>query len=326
MKISKTGKFSFYANRPKYPDFYRIRIQNRSITFVVDSTETISIHADFDNFATDYTIHNSPQSELIKNLRISVINIQNQLSELNQITDQNERTAKVAEIEQAIETHKEMARVIMLENPRSNAAYFALYQQINGHYIFSPFVTEDYRYWAAVATNYNSFMPDSERSKNLYNFVIEALREQRLAQQQAALNQLIQQEGKTYIDILLPDKLGVERRISDLKGKVILIDFSAHEMEQSTEYVFALRDLYTKYNSRGFEIFQISLDRNRLLWEISTENIPWISVRDENGHFASLYNVRQIPTTFLMDREGNIIARDLSFSELDREIDRLLRR
>ena len=325
MKIPKTGKFSFSANRPDYPDFYRIRIQNRSITFIVDSTEIITIHTDFDNFATDYTIQNSPQSELIKNLRISVINIQNQLSALNQLTDQNERTAKITEIEQAIETHRETARTLILENSRSATAYFALYQQINGHYIFSPFVADDYRYWAMVATSYNSFMPDSERSRNLYNFVLEALKEQRLVQQQTALNQLIEQEGKNYIDIILSDKLGVERSLSDLKGKVILIDFSAHEMGQSTEYIFALRDLYTKYNSRGFEIFQISLDRNRLLWEISTENIPWISVRDENGHFAQMYNVRQIPTIFLLDKKGNIVARDLSFSELDREINRLLR-
>ena len=326
MTISTAGNFSFSANRPEYPDFYRIRIQNRAITFAVDSTEKITIRADFETFATDYIIENSPQSELIRKLRVSVINIQNQLNALHQLTNHNERTAKLSEIDRAVEAHKEMARRLILENPLSNAAYFALHQQIDGHFIFSPFEAGDFRYWAAAATSYHTFMPDNERSIHLYNFVLEALREQRLVQQQIALSELIEAEGRTYINIILPDRLGIERSLSDLVGRyVILIDFSVYEAPQSADYIEALRHLHTRHSRRGFEIFQISLDRNRLLWETSTENIPWISVRDELGHFAGLYNVNLLPTTFLMDREGNIIARNLSFGELEREIERLLR-
>jgi len=324
--ISANGKFSFRANRPDYSDFYRIRIQNRFIVFVVDSTETIAVNANFENFSTEYTVENSPQSELIKTLRISVINIQNKVNALDEITDESEQAEKIAEIELLLEQHKTMARELILENPRSNAAYFALYQKISGLYIFSPFVSEDFRYWAAVATAYHTFMPNSERSQNLYNFALEGLHERRLTQQQAALNELIETEGRNYIDIVLPDRRGIEKRLSDLRGKVILIDFSAYEIAGSIDYTFALRDLHTKYSHRGFEIFQISFDRNRLLWENVVENIPWIAVRDENGTFAQLYNISQIPTTFLMDREMNIVARDLTFGELDREIDRLLRR
>jgi len=326
MVISKNGKFSFNANRPDYPDFYRLRIQNRLVFFVVDSTETITVNANFENFSTEYSIKNSPQSELIQKLRISVINIQNKVNALNEITNQDEQTAKTAEIEQMLEQHRMMARELILENPRSNVAYFALYQTINGFYIFSPFVSEDFRYWAAVATSYHAFMPNNERSQNLYDFVMEALQERRLLQQQDVWNELIETEGRDYIDIILPNRRGVEQRLSDLRGKVILIDFSAYEIAGSIDYTFALRDLHTKYNHRGFEIFQISLDRNRLFWENSVEAIPWIAVRDETGTFAQRYNISQIPTTFLMDREMNIVARDLTFGELDREIDRLLRR
>ena len=326
MVISKNGKFSFRANRPDYPEFYRIRIQSRTIVFVVDSTETITVNANFENFSTEYTVENSPQSELIQKLRISVINIQNKANALNEITDEREQAEKIAEIEQALEQHRTLAGRLILENPRSSAAYFALYQTISGLYIFSPFVSEDFRYWAAVATAYHTFMPNSERSQNLHAFVLEALHEQRLTQQLSAWNELIESEGRDYIDIILPDRRGVEKRLSDLRGNVILIDFSAYEVAGSIDYTFALRDLHTRHSQRGFEIFQISLDRNRLFWENSVEAIPWIAVRDENGTFAQLYNISQIPTTFLMDREMNIVARDLAFSELDREIDRLLRR
>ena len=326
MTISPAGKFSFSANRPEYPDFYRIRIQNRAIVFAIDSTETLVIQADFDNFATDYTIQHSPQSELIQKLRISVINIQNQINALNQITNRQQHADKLAEIQAAIEMHRTLARGIIVENPLSSAAYFALHQQIEGHFIFSPFAPEDYRYWAAVATSYHTFMPESERSIHLHNFVLEALREQRLAQQQAALNELIEAEGRTYFNIVLPDRLGVERSLSDLVGrKVILIDFSAYEAPQSRDYTDFLLDLHALHSHRGFEIFQVSVDRNRLLWEALTENIPWIAVRDDNGRFAQLYNVTQLPTTFLMDREGNIVVRDLPFHELNAAIEILLR-
>lgn len=328
-KITKEGKYSLKAKRPEYPDFYRIRIKNKSIAFVIDSTETITINANLNNFQTEYTVLNSYQSDEIKKLRLSVINIQNKINAIKPENDQEERMKKIAEIEKDIEQHKTMARKLIMENPRSSASYFALYQQINNQYIFSPFIKDDYPYWAAVATAYNTFIPNYSRSKNLYNFVLEALKEKQKEKQQAALSELLENAATGYIDIALPDKTGYERKLSELEGKVILIDFSTYEADESIDYTFSLRDLYNKYNKHGFEIFQVSLDRNKLLWDISIENIPWVCVRDENGpnnRFAQLYNISKLPTTFLMDKEGNIIARDLKFSELDKEIDKLLKK
>jgi len=215
-----------------------------------------------------------------------------------------------------------------MENPRSSTAYFALYQKINGQYIFSPFVKQDYPYWAAVATAYHTYMPNYDRSRNVYGFVLEALKERQKEKQQVALNELIEKESKGYIDIALPDRNGVEQKLSAQEGKVLLIDFSTYEAAESIDYTFSLRDLYNKYNKQGFEIYQISLDRNNLLWEISTENIPWICVRDANGpdnYFARLYNVTKLPTSFLLDKTGNIVARDMRFNELDKEIAKLLK-
>lgn len=329
VKISKEGKYKLKADAPKYPDFYRLRIKNKSISFVVDSTETITIDANLDNFSTGYTVSNSFASEQIKELRISVINIQNKINTLKPETDQEIRMKKVDEIENDLEQHKVMARKLIMENPRSSAAYFALYQQINDQYIFSPFVKEDYPYWAAVATAYHTYMPNYDRSRNIYSFVLEALKEKQKEKQLAALDELIEKEAKGYIDITLADKNGVERKLSELEGKVVLIDFSTYEATESIDYTFSLRDLYNKYNSRGFEIYQVSLDRNKLLWDISIENIPWICVRDEKGvsnYYAQLYNVTKLPTSFLLDKTGTIVAKDMKFSELDREIDKLLKR
>ncbi len=329
VKIAKDGTYAIKADRPEYPDFYRIRIKNKSITFSVDSTETIIISGDYNNLSTGYTVENSQASELIRQLRVSLIKIQNELHALDTVKSGMEREEKVTRIFDDLERHKELARKIIMENPRSPAAYFALHQQINGQYLHSPYAEEDYPYWATVATSYHAYMPQYNRSKNIYNYVLGALKAKQDAKNQNALQELMEHGPVTgYIDMALPNRKGEEVRLSDFEGKVMLIDFSAYEAEGSVNYTFELRELYNKYHGREFEIYQVSLDRNRLLWEISTENIPWVCVRDEDGpatRYAGLYNVSQLPTTFLMDKGGNIIARNLPFSELDRRIDELTR-
>ena len=255
------------------------------------------------------------------------MNIQRQANELNSGMNETERGIKIAEIEKNIETHKEMARKLILQNPRSAAAYFAIYQKVNDTYLFSPYVKTDKPYCAAVATAYNTFMPEYERSKNIYALVLDAIRTDRKAKEKEAWNEVFATQGTGYINIVLPDKNNVERKLSSIIGKVILIDFSAYESKQSVDYTFALRELYDKYHKRGFEIYQISLDQNKQLWQESTQNIPWICVRDLNGpntKYAVSYNISEIPTTFLMDKKGNIMARSLGFDELKKAIEKYL--
>ncbi|MDR3651443.1 MAG: TlpA disulfide reductase family protein [Paludibacter sp.] len=327
VKLSAEGKFSFKSARPAYPDFYRLRLDNKIITFAVDSCEDISIEAKSDKFATDYTLTGSETSLLIQKLRKSVMNIQIKANELTSKLSETEQKEKIAEIEKDIEVHKDMARKLILQNPRSAAAYFALYQKVNNTYLFSPYVKEDKPYCAAVATAYNAFMPDYDRTKNIYNLVMDAIKTEREQKNKEAWNEVLANASTGYIDIVLPDKKNVERKLSALQGKVVLIDFSAYESKESVDYTFSLRDLYNKYHNRGFEIYQISLDQNKLLWQQAVANIPWICVRDENGpnaKCAETYNVSSIPTSFLMNRKGTIIGRSFGFDELKKEIEKNL--
>jgi peroxiredoxin len=326
-KLSDNGEFSFKSARPTYPDFYSLRLNDKIITFAVDSCEKINIVAKAENFATNYVITGSEASKQIQQLRKSVMDIQRKANELTSDLSVDEQNVRISEIEKDIEVHKKMAGMLILQNPRSTAAYFAIFQKVNNAYIFSPYNKSDKPYCAAVATSYNSFMPEYERSKNLYNLVMDAIIIERKAKQKETWDKILATKGKGYIDISLPDKNKVERKLSEFEGKVILIDFSAYESDGSVDYTFALRELYKKYHSRGFEIFQISLDRNKQLWEKSVANIPWVCVRDENGPNTTViasYNISSIPTTFLMNKQGNIIARSISFKNLSKEIEKCL--
>lgn len=327
VKLDSDGSFSFKAPRPEYPDFYRLRIGQKTIDFAVDSCEQIVVKADNKSFSTGYSIEGSQTNIDILKLKSSLSAIQTKVNALSPDLSADERNARLTEIETDIEAHKAMARQLILQNPRSSAAYFAIYQKINNSYLFSPYIKTDKPYCAAVATAYNAFMPDYIRSKNLYALVMDAIKTERKTQNDAAWREIVNNSSTGYIDISLNDRTGAVRKLSELEGKVILIDFSASEMENNVAYTFELRDLHNKFKSRGFEIFQISLDRSKLLWEEASANVPWISVRDENGPaspYVSSYNVQAIPTMFLMNKKGVIVSRVNDFKTLEAEIGKLL--
>ncbi|MDD2284508.1 MAG: thioredoxin-like domain-containing protein [Paludibacter sp.] len=326
-RVKDDGKFRFRAKSPVYPDFYKLKVGSKQIHFAVDSTETIGITASFDNFSTEYTITGSESNTDIQLLRKSAAEIQRKANQIIRGMNDTEREKLVSELLELIEKHKVSARPIILKNPRSTAAYFAVFQKINDTFIFSPYVKEDRPYCAAVATSYNTYMPDYDRTKNLYALVMDAIKTERQARQQANWREIVESAATGYIDIELPDKNNHNRKLSDLTGKVILLDFSAFESRESVQYTFALRELHNKYASRGFEIYQVSLDRNKLLWEDAVQNLPWVCVRDANGPntvYAATYNITSIPSYFLIDRQGDIVGRDMNLQTLEKEIEKRL--
>lgn len=326
-KLNDKGSFKFKSPRPEYPDFYRLRIGTQTIDFAVDSCELIHISAKIDSFSTGYDITGSQNSKDIQTLRKSIWNIQRKVNGINSEMTSEQRNTLVTEITNDIEQHKTLARKLILRNPRSTAAYFAIYQKINNSYIFSPYAKEDKPFCAAVATSYNAFMPEYERTKNLYNLVMDAIKTERSQVANQQWKNIIENASTGYIDIVLNDRNDQVRKLSELEGKLVLIDFSAYEMKNSVQYTFELRELYNKYHSRGFEIYQVSLDRSILLWKESTANLPWVCVREGNTNhtsIASTYNVQQLPTMFLLSKKGVIMGRDYDFKTLEEVISKNL--
>ena len=116
----------------------------------------------------------------------------------------------------------------------------------------------------------------------------------------------------SIIDIPLQDIKGATRHLTDLKGKVVLIDFTAYGNAASGARTLALRELYNKYASQGLEIYQISLDADEHFWKTAADNLPWICVRDPQGPYSTyvrLYGVEQLPTAFLVNRNNELSMR-----------------
>ncbi len=327
LTISQDTKFSFKAQSPEYPDFFSLKIANKQIQFAIDSTETIEIHTSLDKFSTDYKISGSESSADIQTLKASVRKVQQKAKEISPNLSSAERKRLIDQLSILVEEYKAVAKPIIMKNPRSTAAYYAIYQQIGGAYIFSPYDKSDRQFCAAIATSYNTFMPDYNRSQNLTATVLDAIKAERQEKSRETWREIVEQAGIGYIDIELADKNGKMRKLSDLSGKVVLLDFSMHGVEGSVEYTFALRELHNKYAPRGFEIYQVSLDASQYIWEDAVAHLPWVCVRDADGpntRAVQNYNLQSIPTYFLIDRNGDIIGRNLDFSALSKEIEKLL--
>jgi thioredoxin-related protein len=97
-------------------------------------------------------------------------------------------------------------------------------------------------------------------------------------------------------------------------------------MEQSKGYIFELRALYNQYHKHGMEIYSVSLDRSRLIWEDGVVNLPWVNVfaGDKAVEVLTRYNVQSLPTLFLLDRKGNVQGRYTDFDKLEADIRKYL--
>ena len=145
------------------------------------------------------------------------------------------------------------------------------------------------------------------------------------AQQQTIDADKVQTAG--IIDITLPDNKGKLRKLSDLKGKVVLLDFHVFAADQSPARILQLRELYNKYHAQGLEIYQVSIDPDEHFWKQQTAALPWISVRDSEGLQSAslaLYNVQGLPDFFLIDRGNNIVGRAANIKDLEQRIKSLL--
>ena len=131
----------------------------------------------------------------------------------------------------------------------------------------------------------------------------------------------------SIIDIELKDLNGKTHRVTDLKGKVVLIDFTAYSSAASGVRNLALRELYNKYASQGLVIYQISLDADEHFWKTAADNLPWICVRDPQGPYStylSLYGVTQLPTAFLVNRNNELSLRVEEKTNMEEAIKNLL--
>ena len=329
VKLDENGNFEFSDGRAEAPEFYRLRIANQIINLSIDSTETVTVKASYPTMATNYTVEGSENCKVIKELSLKQIDLLNKAIAI-QANNSLVIDATNDSILKIIDVYKDdVKRNYIFKNPMKAYAYFALFQTLGNRLIFNPReIKDDVKVFAAVATSWDTYYPEALRGKNLHNIAIEGMKNIRIVENKR--NQMIDASKvnvTNVIDINLVDNKGVARKLTDLNGKVVLLDFHVFATKESTKRIMELREIYNKYHASGLEIFQVSLDPDEHFWKQQTAALPWVCVRDPQGLNSSLmvsYNIQDIPTFFLVDRTSTLYKRDVQIKDLDAEIRSLL--
>ena len=336
VKLGEDGAFAFEENAMDSitPEFYRLRIANQTINLSIDSTETINVKAAYPQMSYKYEVEGSENCNKIKELSLKQMTLQGNINAIVKSPNIGVDSVEII-VNRMLEAYKQDIKTnYIFREPMKAYSYYALFQTVQlgntNSLIFNPRNNkEDVKVFAAVATSWDTYYPGAERGKNLHNIAIQGMKDIRIIENQMAQQQIDASKVSVNgcIELNLQDNKGVTRRLSDLKGKVVLLDFHLFANSESTKRIMMLRELYNKYHAAGLEIYQVSVDPDEHFWKTSTAGIPWISVRDEGGlqgQSLQLYNVRSIPTFFLIDRNNTLQARDAQIKDIDAAIKNLL--
>jgi peroxiredoxin len=298
------GKFTF-EGKMEMPDirFLRLNDQDYFAQFFLDNGK-ITVTANKDSLRNT-KITGSPAQDVfqiyiteMEKLNKDVMALQEKFQ--NAMTTGNTTEAEKAKIDyQAmIDNNKVYTKNFVKEHTNSVvAAYITLYQlanQVDG---------------AELESITNSFVPEISSSEYV-----------------SQLKQMIEEQKKTAVGVVAPDFTmndpdGKPIQLSSLRGKVVMIDFWASWCAPCRQENPNVVKLYNQYHDKGFEILGVSLDRGKDEWiqAIKDDQLTWLHVSDlqfwQNA-VARQYGVNSIPQTYLLDKEGKIIAKGLRSEQL----------
>lgn len=304
VKTDSKGSFKYVRQAPESPEIYRLQVGKAEIYVPIDSVDNITVEAQkLENGVILYTLSGSDDA-------LSMNSIDALTIEMRGATE--ERRAEIK---------KELSKML-LANPAGNAAYYLLNKQVDGKPIYDVTDASDVKIYGAVANAYSTKRPNDPRTPLI---VTTFLQNRRVNLDNIVARDTIEASEVRIIEVELPDENGEKQSLTEVTshGKVVLLNFTIYEAEDSPEYNKILSNLYEKYKSKGFEIYQVGLDVNPAAWKLSAKNIPWITVYDESGtnsRYVRSYNVGVVPLSFVVDRNGEISARIVDQSLLEAEI------
>lgn len=330
VKLKESGKFAFKEKAPVNPEFYQLRVGSQVAVFAIDSIETLQVRGDAKDLASTLSIENSPVNEQIRQIdsQTRQVNIRISEAEKKHTAKAIDDVAYLAELDSVLTAYKAEITKLILGNPSGAAAYYAVFQKVDGYLIFDPYNKQDYAMFGAVATSWDRYYPGTPRSKHLYDFTMNALKTRKQQEQQAALLENVPVvSGLSLPDIVLTEVNGEKITLSSQKGKVVVLDFTVYKSDFSPAHNMELNKIYSQHKAKGLEIYQISFDSDEHFWKNAASNLPWITVRDPQNVYSRLlstYNVRDIPTAFVINRDGDVVARVENYATLPGEVGKVL--
>lgn len=304
------------------PTLYNIVYSSERVPLLVSQGEKIEVNA-MGSVLANYTVSGSHESELLRSFNKEFIDGQLQLYKIMQkynSADEQSRSLLAKRYNAVYHEVKRKQISFIIENKEYLAAVYALYQRLPGEEYLSS-ADSDLIYYRTVADALSKNYPTSPYMLTLSNDI---------ARMEARISLINTIETRTYPELRGKDMYGEEVALSSLDGSVILVDFWSAEAGNSNAFNAELREIYEEYESQGFRVYQVSADTSKAAWitAVQEQRLPWISVCDFKGESSPMlraYNVRKLPSNFLIDRDGTIIAKDLYSDALSRRLSQIFK-
>lgn len=332
VEVNSDGYFMIEGNI-EIPEFFVIKYSNESfLTALVEPDENLTIEAFADSLFNPEFIDGSAgtQSMIDFNSRLKEAVVE--LGDLSEIYNQNINNPELDQVmaeldlkaQSILKGMTEYTREYIDKNLSSMVAMVALYQQVSpGIYVLNP--SDDLDYFLKVDSSLFSLYPESEAIKSFHEQIttlVESMENPNVESTPFGI-------GDQVPDFSLPNSDGKEVALSSTKGKVVLLDFWAAWCSPCRGENPNLVKAFEKYNPMGFEIFQVSLDQTKEAWLKGIEEDGlgnWTHVSDLkywSSAVVPLYKLQSIPASYLLDKEGKVIASNLRGEELINTLDKL---
>jgi hypothetical protein len=318
-KIRKNGNFRIKLTASE-PEFYQLGFSKSDfITLLTEPGERIKVIFPGKYLSENYDVKGSPGTEKLKYLDLALADSKRKLDSLKIVYDSLSKAPGFEQKEpvitneylKVIKEQRKKSIEFILANLNSFASIKALYQKIdeNNNVLYEQ---RDLQFFKLVSDSLNFHYPNSKQAKALKKDFEKGMNQMFLNQLETAAKSA----PEIKLDPDLKDISGKRIALSSFKGKYILLCFWVSSSEDCVAENLMFKPLYQKYKSKGFEIYQISLDENESTWKkaIRFDELPWISVREDdpgNPVNARLYNIQELPANYLYDKQGNIIGKDL---------------
>jgi len=307
LEIKSNGDFTFEFDSIGTPTFYELNLYGQRIVKLALYKENVDVKFNFSD-PNSLQIEGSQDSKEMLKLEKLMDAYQGQVNQLNEkyYEAMSKNDAEVIRQIQLDAMNLEAQQVVkvkeMIESMGNSFASLAAVGLLNPQ--------NDFPFLDALVTKLNENYPET--------IAILQLKQQLDEMRALAVGQLAP-------DIVLPDPSGKTTKLSDLRGKYVLIDFWAAWCKPCRQENPNVVRLFNQYNSKGFEVFGVSLDRSREDWvkAIADDQLNWTQVSDLqyfNSAAAVLYQIQAIPATYLVDPDGKIIAKDLRGPSLEAKL------